>query len=109
LRLITYVRSVQRINALRDQAGVPIARFYLKTSKMFLIKQLLNMPKPKFNNLIKWADFHAMGCEQFSPYHFRLDSRLDVWPTKNKYRFVDSSGEAKQYECFEDLLDILQW
>lgn len=67
------------------------------------------MKTPLFNSIEKWADYHCIGIERFSTYHYRLENKLDVWPTTKKCRFIDSNGETKEYDSFQDLIDILKW
>lgn len=60
--------------------------------------QNLEKGKEALEILVSW-DY---AVEQFSEYHFRINSRLDVWPTSKKWydRKTGRKGEYEELESF---------
>lgn len=44
---------------------------------------------------------------QFSPYHFRIKERLDVWPGSKKYYVRGTSG-SQSYGSVQEIGEILK-
>jgi len=42
-----------------------------------------------------------------SPYHFRLDESVDIWPSKNRYRHKGMTN-AGDYHGLDSLMEILR-
>lgn len=55
----------------------------------------------------------GMSVRWLSPYHARVENKLDVWPSTRKYQFVREDGGMVrgigQYEKEEELLNLLEW
>lgn len=69
----------------------------------------------KLKELKDFCSHHAMSCIQLSDYHFRIEDRIDVWPTNNRYSHLTKKdghtaiGKSKKYERLKDLIKILNW
>ncbi len=47
-----------------------------------------------------------LDFQQFSPYHFRIKNKIDVWPSTQKVYVKGMSG-SKTYESAKEIINYL--
>lgn len=57
---------------------------------------------------IQTLEDSGITVEQFSPHHFRVEGKIDIWPGKKKYWITGSEEKSGIYSNITEIADVLK-
>ena len=61
----------------------------------------------KFVNILRSLDYSQHMVEEITPYQYRIDGKLDIYPSNRKWHLIPT-GERGQFRNFKEIEELLK-